>query len=63
MRIAESSLSSGRVAALSAAVLLTAGLARAEEKRDWQPAAPMPEAFDWIQLTSDEWLKGELIAM
>ena len=23
----------------------------------------MPDAFDWIQLTSGEWLKGELIAM
>ena len=23
----------------------------------------MPEKFDWIQLTTDEWLKGELIAM
>jgi len=63
LRIAESSLSFGGVAALSAVVLLTAGLARAEETRDWQPAAPMPETFDWIQLTSDEWLKGKLIAM
>jgi hypothetical protein len=34
-----------------------------EDKKDWQPTPPMPEKFDWIQLTSDEWLKGEIIAM
>jgi hypothetical protein len=44
-------------------MLLTAGVARAQEKKDWQPETPMPETFDWIQLTSDEWLKGEFIAM
>jgi hypothetical protein len=27
------------------------------------PFLPPPEEFDWIQLTSDEWLKGELKAM
>jgi hypothetical protein len=27
------------------------------------PFVPPPEEFDWIQLTSDEWLKGELKAM
>ncbi len=36
----------------------------AEENEDgWVPDPPMPDDFDWIQLTSDEWLKGELIAM
>lgn len=45
------------------AVLLTAGGARAQEQKDWQPETPMPEKFDWIQLKSGEWLKGELIAM
>jgi hypothetical protein len=45
------------------AVLLTAGGARAQETKDWQPETPMPEKFDWIQLKSGEWLKGELIAM
>ena len=29
----------------------------------FQPAPPAPDTFDWIQLTSDEWLKGELIAL
>jgi hypothetical protein len=26
---------------------------------DWQPPVPMPDKFDWMQLTSGEWLKGE----
>ncbi len=34
-----------------------------EETKDWQPPPPMPDNFDWIQLTSGEWLKGEIIAM
>jgi putative salt-induced outer membrane protein YdiY len=29
----------------------------------FQPPAPPPDAFDWVQLTSGEWLKGELIAL
>jgi len=29
----------------------------------WQPPPPMPDAHDWIQTTSLEWLKGEIIAM
>jgi hypothetical protein len=53
-----------RVAALSAALSLPAGMVLAqEEQQDWQAIPPMPEKFDWIQLTTDEWLKGELIAM
>lgn len=34
-----------------------------ESPAGWQPDPPMPDEFDWIQLTSDEWLKGEFIAM
>lgn len=34
-----------------------------ETPEEWQPSAPMPDKFDWIQLTSDEWLKGEFVAM
>lgn len=34
-----------------------------ETPGEWQPSAPMPDKFDWIQLTSDEWLKGEFVAM
>ena len=29
----------------------------------FQPAPPTPDKFDWIQLKSGEWLKGELIAL
>jgi putative salt-induced outer membrane protein YdiY len=29
----------------------------------FQPAPPPPDMFDWIQLKSGEWLKGELIAL
>lgn len=30
---------------------------------DWQPQRPMPDEFDWIKLTSGEWLKGEIVSM
>jgi hypothetical protein len=35
--------------------------APAQEEKDWQPdpPPPMPEKYDWIQLTSDEWLKDD----
>jgi len=47
-----------------AALLLVAGMGVAQEaKKDWQPAPPAPDTFDWIQLDSDEWLKGEIVAM
>jgi len=29
----------------------------------WLPGGPVPKKFDWLELTSGEWLKGELIAM
>jgi putative salt-induced outer membrane protein YdiY len=48
---------------VGAVLLLSAAGARAQEEKDWQPETPMPEKFDWIQLKSGEWLKGELIAM
>jgi len=34
-----------------------------EGQGSWQPPPPMPDDFDWIQLTSGEWLKGEIIAL
>ena len=34
-----------------------------EQQGEWRPAIPQPKDFDWIRLTSDEWLKGDLIAM
>jgi putative salt-induced outer membrane protein YdiY len=30
---------------------------------EWEPPPPMPDKYDWVQLTSGEWLKGEIKAM
>lgn len=35
----------------------------AAEQGAWQPPPPPPDEFDWVQLTSGEWLKGEFRAM
>ena len=43
---------------LSLFLLVIAGRAIAEERFE-----PPPDDYDWIQLTSDEWLKGELISL
>lgn len=50
---------------LGAALLLAgcAALAAQQEKKDWQPAPPAPDTFDWIELQSDEWLKGRILVM
>lgn len=49
---------------LIAAFVLAAGPALAEDgEKSWQPPPPMPDDFDWVQMTSGEWLKGEIIAM
>ena len=46
------------------AAILLAGPSLAEEgEKTWQPPPPMPDEWDWIQLTSGEWLKGEIVAM
>jgi putative salt-induced outer membrane protein YdiY len=37
--------------------------ASGSEESEWQPPPPMPDEYDWIKLTSGEWLKGELIDM
>ena len=55
--------SRGASALFALAVWLSAASAAAQTPQDWQPPPPMPDAFDWIQLTSGEWLKGELIAL
>jgi putative salt-induced outer membrane protein YdiY len=34
-----------------------------ESKESWRPPASMLEKYDWIKLTSEEWLKGELVAV
>lgn len=52
-----------RTMVLCAPLLLMASLTAAQESKEWQPDAPMPDKFDWIQLKSGEWLKGELTAM
>jgi len=46
------------------AVLFSALSARAQTPPQvFQPPPPPPDMFDWIQLKSGEWLKGELIAL
>jgi putative salt-induced outer membrane protein YdiY len=45
-------------------VLLSGGApALIAKTGDWQPPPPMPDEYDWVQLTSGEWLKGEIKAM
>jgi putative salt-induced outer membrane protein YdiY len=34
-----------------------------DEPEVFKPKPPMPEKFDWVQTTSGEWIKGELIEM
>jgi len=46
-----------------AAVMFAAPALAEDEQKAWKPKPPMPEKFDWVQLTSGEWLKGELIEM
>lgn len=48
---------------MAAAVLVASPGFAVEETESWKPAPPMPDEFDWIQTTSGEWLKGEIIAM
>jgi len=50
------------VLTLLAALVMTGTLA-AQEEEGWQPQPPMPDAFDWVQMTSLEWLKGEFISV
>jgi len=52
----------GRTLALIVLLIVTAPPGAAEEEY-FRPKPPMPEKFDWIQMTSEEWLKGELISM
>lgn len=32
-------------------------------EEDWQPPPPEPVDFDWVQLVSGEWLKGEILLL
>ena len=46
------------------ASLVCAGIVHASETDHWQNFVPPPDAqYDWIQLSSGEWLKGELISL
>ena len=49
--------------AITLVLLITAAVPVFAEDEEWQPQAPMPTTFDWIQMSSLEWLKGELISM
>lgn len=42
---------------------LAASTVAAQPSQTWEAPAPPLDEFDWIQLTSGEWLKGELIAL
>lgn len=44
------------------ALLIMSGPIAADDE-GWQPPPPMPDNFDWVQTTSLEWLRGEIIAM
>ena len=40
--------------------LLLAGWQVRAQEQPWMPPEPTPESLDWIQLTSGEWLRGEI---
>jgi hypothetical protein len=50
---------------LLAALMLVVGSSLAQDGDRWQPDPPpeMPTDWDWIQTTSGEWLKGEILDM
>jgi hypothetical protein len=45
------------------AFIVFAAPAATEDQGGWQPPPPMPDDFDWVQLVSGEWLKGEIIVL
>jgi putative salt-induced outer membrane protein YdiY len=38
----------------------TAPAEKTKVGKPWHPPAPEPDGFDWVRLTSGEWLKGEI---
>jgi putative salt-induced outer membrane protein YdiY len=48
---------------LNAAENIIIKTTEAELNQNWRPPASMLKNYDWLKLTSEEWLKGELIAM
>ena len=47
------------VSVIVASVMLAA-TSQPARSAEWEPPPPMPDKFDWVQLTSGEWLKGEI---
>jgi putative salt-induced outer membrane protein YdiY len=61
-------MANGRARILIGACLglawMACGIAVADESpTGWTPPPPMPDESTWIQLTSGEWLRGEVIAL
>lgn len=52
----------GRAARAFAGIFLLLA-SQASLAAEWTPAPPMPDEFDWVQLTSGEWLKGKIKVM
>ena len=48
---------------LAATLLLTSAVVCAAQGSAWAPPPPPPDSHDWVQLTSGEWLKGEIKVM
>src|SRR5688572_29134075 len=47
------------VSVIVASVILAA-TSQPARSAEWEPPPPMPDKFDWVQLVSGEWLKGEI---
>ena len=56
-------LAFGMGAATSTLAEDSGAVAEAGKPAAWTPRPPAPDEFDWIQLTSGEWLKGEFRVM
>ena len=48
---------------MTVATLMLAAASFAARSAEWEPPPPMPDKFDWVQLTSGEWLKGQIKVM
>lgn len=44
-------------------LLLASALAWSAPSSEWTPPPPTPDRHDWVQLTSGEWLKGQIKVM
>lgn len=51
------------VSTIIATASLVAAIPAVAAEDDWPPAPPASSTYDWMQTTSGEWLKGELISM